>query len=110
MKTLIQEAKKINLKQDVILLMEGILGKLECIRRLEGDELKKQAMVITEALPKHVDTIFLEGKDGLIGKLLQVNGILSLDRKKTGTMFWFLLFLKFLIPGFFVLTALIHLM
>jgi RsiW-degrading membrane proteinase PrsW (M82 family) len=110
MKSLIHEAKKINLKQDVILLMEGISGKLECLRRLEGDELKKQAMVITETLPRHVDTIFYEGKSGLIEKLLKINGILSLDRKKTGTMFWFLLFLKFLIPGFFVLTVLIHLM
>ena len=110
MKALIQEAKKINLKQDVILLMEGILNKLECLRRLEGDELKKQAMVITETLPRHADTLFLEGGDGFIERLLQVNGILSLDRKRTGSMFWFLLFLKFLIPGFFVLTVLIHLM
>jgi RsiW-degrading membrane proteinase PrsW (M82 family) len=109
MKSLIQEAKKVGLKQDVILLMEGISDKLGCLRRLEGDELKKQAMVITETLPRHADTHFLEGGDGFIERLLKINGILSLDKKRTGSMFWFLLFLKFLIPGFFVLTVLIHL-
>ena len=109
MKRLIQEAKKISLKEDVVILMDGILNKLDCLRRLEGDELKKQAMVIMEALPAHVDTVYLEGKEGLVERLLKINGILSLDRKKTGLTFWFLLFLKFLIPGFFILTVLMYL-
>ena len=67
-------------------------------------------MVIMETLPKQVDTMYLEGKDGLIERLLKINGILSQDRNKTGFAFWGLLFLKFCIPGFFVLTVLIYLM
>jgi RsiW-degrading membrane proteinase PrsW (M82 family) len=106
---LIQQARRINLKQDVIILMEGILRKMDCLRRLEGDELKKQAKVILEALPSQVDTVYLEGKSGLVERLLKINGILSFDRKKTGLTFWFLLFLKFLIPGFFILTVLMYL-
>jgi len=109
-KELIKQAKDLRLDKDVITLMEGIRGNVGTLRRMEGDVLKTQAMEITRVLPARVDAVSFAGKDGLIERLLKVNGILSRDKEKTGKGFWIGLFFKFSVLGFFLLLILMELM
>ena len=110
MKDLILEAENKNLNEDVITLMTGIKKNIDALRQLEGDELKCQARSITQLLPPRIDQVWIEGKDGLIDRLIKVNGMLGRDKSRTGKRFYFGLFLRFCIPGFFLLTVLLWLM
>lgn len=110
LKDLIREAENFKIDEDVIILMTGIKNSLNALRQLEGDQLKSQARTITELLPPRVDKVWIEGKDGLIERLIKVNGMLGRDKIKTGKYFYFGLFLRFCIPGFILLTILIVLM
>ena len=109
-KELIWQAKKLNLDPDVLMLMEGIGHNLGSLRQMEGDVLKEQAMIITRTLPPRVDSVKREGKNGLIERLVKVNGILGRDRQSSGKWFWIMLFFMFSVSGFFVLLVLMELM
>ena len=110
MKELIREAKEKRFDPDIITLMEGIKRNVGTLRRMEGDVLTAQSKEIIRFLPPRVDAVPREGQDGLIERLLKVNGLLGRDRQKTGRGFWVGLFLKFAVPGFFVLMILMNLM
>ena len=110
MKELIKEAKRLRLDEDVITLMDGIRAGVGTLRQMEGDVLKTQAKEITQLLPPRVDAVPRDGPDGLIERLIRVNGLLGRDRQKTGKGFWVGLFLMFSVTGFFVLLVLMELM
>ncbi len=106
---LIREAQEAKLSDDLVTLMKGILRNVRCLRSLEGGELKNQAKDIIMALPSRIRAVPIHGRGGLTERLIKLNGILSRDRTKTGWKFWSGFFLKFFIPGFLVLTVLMHL-
>lgn len=107
---LIDEARKMNLDQDVITLMQGIRSNVRALRQMEGSVLTEQAKEITQTLPARLDSVPRDGEGGLIERLLKVNGILGRDRMQTGKGFWVRLFFMFSVTGFFVLIILMNLM
>ena len=109
-KDLLKEGRDTALNEDVLSLMETIQGNLGVLRKMEGDALRKQAMAITELLPPTIQSADREGEGSLVNRLVKINGILSRDRKQTGGPFLIFLFLKFAIPGFFLLPVLVYLM
>jgi RsiW-degrading membrane proteinase PrsW (M82 family) len=109
-KELIREAKEGGLDKDIVTLMEGIKANVGTLRQMEGDVLTNQAKEITQTLPPRVDAVPRGGENGLIERLLKVNGLLSRDRQKSGKWFWMGLFMMFSVSGFFVLLILMNLM
>ena len=110
MKALIEEAKKKSMDVDIITLMEGIYHNVRALRQMEGDVLVNQAKEIVQILPPRVDSVPRGGEDGLIERLLKVNGLLGRNRQRTGRGFWIGLFFMFSVSGFFVLMILMNLM
>ncbi len=108
-RTLIREGRNANLDADIIALMEGISGNVRSLRQLQGSVLKVQAKEITQLLPPRIDAVPVSGENGLVERMLKVNGILSRDRKRTGFRFWIGFFFRFAIPGFAVLLLLMEL-
>jgi len=107
---LIQEAKAVNLDQDVLTLMDGIRRNATALRQMEGDALNEHAKEITKLLPPKIDSVPVSGPGGLIRRLLKVHGILSRGRRSKERAFWIGLFLRFSIIGFFVLMILMNFM
>jgi len=110
MKMLITEANTHGLNEDVVTLMEGIQQNVRTLRQMEGPVLTARAKEITQILPPRVDAIPREGRDGLIERLLKVNGLLGRERLKSRKGFWIGLFLIFSVSGFFILMILMNLM
>lgn len=110
LKELIREGRETALNQDMLSLLEIIRDNLGALRAMEGDTMRKQAREITELLPPTIQGAVAEGNDSLAARLIRINGILGRDRKKTGGLFLLFLFLKFAVPGFFLLPVLIYLM
>jgi RsiW-degrading membrane proteinase PrsW (M82 family) len=109
-KELIEEAKSKGLDEDVITLMDGIRQNVRTLRQMEGDVLTANAKDIIQTLPPGVDSVPRDGENGLIERLLKVNGLLGRERLKSGIGFWIGLFFMFSVSGFFVLMILMNLM
>ena len=110
MKELIQEAGKLKLDENIVVLMQGILRGLGALRRMEGSVLTTQAKEIVQLLPPVLEDVPRYGPGGLNERLLRVNGVLGKDRQQFGGFFWFGLFAGFAMTGFFVLLILMELM
>ncbi|MBN1781550.1 PrsW family intramembrane metalloprotease [bacterium] len=108
--SLIKEAREQNLDDDVQVFLQSIYSHIGAIGRLQSETLVQQAMLITETLPPKISGVPLEGENGLIRRFLKVYGILGRDRRATGGCFWFELFLKFVLTGFFLLTIIMRIM
>jgi RsiW-degrading membrane proteinase PrsW (M82 family) len=108
MNELIEEAKKINLNEDLIIFMKDIMQRMKILRQMSGETIKKQAIIITRLLPPKLEKVPIEGEDGLYGRLITINGILGRNCEVRGKVFWVGLYLKFCLSGFFLIILLMN--
>jgi RsiW-degrading membrane proteinase PrsW (M82 family) len=105
---LIAEAARIRLDEDLLILMKEIRQKMKILRQQPGETLRGEAKVITKLLPPRLEGLPREGADGLINRLITINGILARGREIHGRTFWVKLFLKFSISGFVIIVLLMN--
>jgi RsiW-degrading membrane proteinase PrsW (M82 family) len=110
MKGLIAEAGSMHLPDEFMVLMRSVYSDLGAIGRMQGEVMIQQVKTINELLPPGLKESRLEGEDGLIMRFLKIFGILGRDRKATMGGFWFGLYLKFVLTGFFLLTVIMRIM
>ena len=109
-KDLIAEARSMHMNDELIVLMQSVYSDLGAIGRMQGKVMVQQAKRINELLPADLRGSQLEGEDGLIMRFLKIFGILGRDRKVRPGEFWFGLYLKFVLTGFFLLTIIMRIM
>jgi hypothetical protein len=109
LKELIWHANEKDLDIDIITLMDGIRRTIKTLKQMEGDVLNDRAKAIIQILPARIDAVPRDGKDGLIERLLKVNGLLGRARETVGFRFWSGLFVRFSVIGFILLMVLMHL-
>ena len=109
-KDLINEAVREDIHRDIVTLMRGILKNIGVLRQMEGNELTTKAKIIIETLPPKLDSCPVKGKDGLVERLLKVNGILGRGQLRIGNKFWLSLFMMFSVSGFLLLILLMNFM
>jgi RsiW-degrading membrane proteinase PrsW (M82 family) len=108
MKDLIAEGVKMRLPDDLVVLMRSVYSGLGAIGRMQGEEIVQQVKSINELLPPGLKESPLEGDDGLIRRYVKIFGILGRDRQSALGEFWFGLYLKFVLTGFFLLTVIMR--
>jgi RsiW-degrading membrane proteinase PrsW (M82 family) len=107
---LIQEAGELDINRDIQFLIKTIYTHIGALGRMQGEVMIRQAKVITETLPSKLADVPVEGERGLIQRFLKIYGILGQDRRATGGSFWFGLYLKFVLTGFFMVSLLMNFM
>ena len=104
------EAGEKGMNADLIVLLTQIRRRVTSLRRLESHPFKMQYRQITLSLPPRLQAVDAGGEDVLMKALVHVNGLLGDSRIGKQFEFWALLFLRFAVVGFLLLSFLLRLM